>query len=78
MEMSQMEKSLLRLIRFSTIHCDRFRGRAFDDRAVPDRELAKIASAMLDLFEKEMEKAMWKRPSTPDPKGGGKSPKIRF
>lgn len=71
-----MEKSLLRLIRFSTIHCNQFRGRAFEDRAVSDRDLCKLASEMLDHFEKEMGKQAWKRRPASAPNGGGNSPKI--
>lgn len=75
MELTKMEKSLLRLIRFSTIHCNQFRGRAFDDRAVSDRDLCKLASAMLDHFEKEMGKGMWHRRPSAAPSGGDNSPK---
>jgi hypothetical protein len=78
MEQARIEKSFLNIIRLSTIHCNRFRKRAFDDRSVPDQELGKIASAMLDLFEKEMEQTMRKRRATPASNGGEKSPKKRI
>lgn len=52
MEKQNYEKSILQVIRICSIHCNKHRGRAYDDRSLPEENLLKLGSSLIDQFER--------------------------